>query len=122
MGVRSAVGIARKEYVYENLSEKAKKFLEEWGFEEQTVYKSENKKDEDQAGRLLMTTDVKWYHHSYEDIQAFMRHLNDCHDDEDYLIITACSEYPGDDNGDTGEWYDNPFNLHKHTTVELSWD
>ena len=123
MGVRSDVAIAMKEYVYENLSPKAKKFLEEWGFEERSSYTPEPEaKDQDDAGRILVTQDVKWYHHSYEDIQAFIKHLSDDHDEEDWLIITACSEYPGDDNGDTGEWYDNPFNLHKHTTVELSWD
>jgi len=121
MGVRSDVGIAMKEYVFQNLSEKAKKFLEEWGFEEQTVYKPENEKDEDQAGRLFMTTDVKWYHHSYEDIQAFMRHLNDDHDDDDWLLLQACHDYPDSNDGDGGEWHDNPFNLCKHVTVELSW-
>ena len=97
MGIRSDVGIAMKEYVFQNLSEKAKKFLEEWGFEEQTAYKPENEKDEDQAGRLLMTTDVKWYHHSYEDIQAFMRHLNDDHDEDDW----------GEQGGDSGDESDD---------------
>ena len=122
MGVRSDVGIAMKEYVFQNLSEKAKKFLEEWGFEEQTAYKSESKKDEDDAGRLFMTSDVKWYHHSYEDIQAFMRHLNDDHDEDDWLLIQACHDYPESNEGDEGGWYENPFNLHKQVSVELSWD
>ncbi len=121
MGIRSDVGIAMKEYVFQNLSEKAKKFLEEWGFEEQTVYKPENEKDEDQAGRLFMTTDVKWYHHSYEDIQAFMRHLNDDHDDDDWLLLQACHDYPDSNDGDEGGWHDNPFDFTKNVSVELAW-
>jgi len=128
MGTRSDVGIAMKEYVFQNLSEKAKKFLEEWGFEEKGTVSAKDLSHEgtrltkDDLGTLFATSDVKWYHQDYEDIQAFYTHLNDCHDEEDYLIITACSEYPESEDGNAGEWDDNPFNLHKYTTVELSWD
>ena len=122
MGVRSDVGIAMKEYVFQNLSEKAKKFLEEWEFEERSVYKSENEKDEDDAGRMLVTSDVKWYSHDYEDIIAFMRHLNDDHDEEDWLLLQACHDYPESTEGDTGGWYDNPFDFTKHVNVELNWN
>ena len=122
MGVRSDVGIAMKEYVFQNLSEKAKKFLEEWEFEEREVYKSSEEKDEDDAGRLLVTQDVKWYSHDYEDIIAFMRHLNDDHDEEDWLLLQACHDYPESTEGDTGGWYDNPFDFTKHVNVELNWN
>jgi hypothetical protein len=121
MGVRSDVGIAMKEYVYQNLSQKAKDFLEEWGFEEETVYKPENKKDEDAAGRLFATRDVKWYWHDYEDIQAFMRHLHDDHDEADWLLLQACHDYPDTTDGDDGGWYDNPFDFNKNVSVELVW-
>ena len=121
MGVRSDVGIAMKEYVFQNLSQKAKDFLEEWGFEEETVYKPENKKDEDAAGRLFATRDVKWYWHDYEDIQAFMRHLNDDHDEADWLLLQACHDYPESTEGDEGGWYDNPFDFNKNVSVELCW-
>ena len=121
MGVRSDVGIAMKEYVYQNLSQKAKDFLEEWGFEEESVYKPENERDEDDAGRLLATRDVKWYHHEYEDIQAFMRHLYDDHDDDDWMLLQACHDYPESTDGDGGCWYDNPFSFNKNVSVELSW-
>ena len=121
MGIRSDVGIAMKEYVFQNLSEKAKKFLEEWGFEEQTAYKPEIEKDEDQAGRLFMTTDVKCYHHSYDYIISFMRHLNDDHDDDDWLLLQACHDYPDSNDGDEGGWHDNPFDFTKNVSVELAW-
>lgn len=121
MGVRSDVGIAMKEYVFQNLSQKAKDFLEEWGFEEETVYKPENKKDEDAAGRLFATRDVKWYWHDYDDIQAFMRHLNDDHDEADWLLLQACHDYPESTEGDEGGWYDNPFDFNKNVSVELCW-
>ena len=122
MGVRSDVGIAMKEYVFQNLSEKAKKFLEEWEFEERSVYKPENEKDEDDAGRMFVTSDVKWYSHDYEDIIAFMRHLNDDHDEEDWLLLQACHDYPESTEGDAGEWHDNPFDLYKSVSVELNWN
>ena len=121
MGVRSDVGIAMKEYVFQNLSEKAKKFLEEWGFEEREALDSESVRDEDAAGRLFVTQDVKWYWHDYDDIIAFMKHLNDDHDDADWLLLQACHDYPDSTDGDEGGWYDNPFNLSKSVSVELAW-
>ena len=128
MGVRSDVGIAMKECVVNHLSPEARKFLEEYCFEERSTVVAKDLSQEgtrltkDDLGTLFATSDVKWYHQDYEDIQAFYTHLNDCHDEEDYLIITACSEYPESEAGSAGEWDDNPFNLHKYTTVELSWD
>ena len=47
---------------------------------------------------------------------------DDDHDEEDWLIIQACHDYPGDEEGTAGEWYENPFNLHQQVSVELSWD
>ena len=120
MGTRSDVGIAMKEYVFQNLSPEAKIFLEEWGFEEREVLNSEEYGDE--AGRLLATESVKWYSRDYDDIIAFIKHLNDDHDDEDWLLIQACPEYPTDDDGDEGGWYDNPFELRKLVSVELCWN
>ena len=121
MGVRSDVGIAMKEYVFQNLSEKAKKFLEEWGFEEREVREPEQVRDEDDAGRLFVTQDVKWYYFDYEDIIAFMRHLHDDHDEEDWLLLQACHDYPDSTEGDAGEWHDNPFDFCKRVSVELAW-
>lgn len=121
MGVRSDVGIAMKEYVYENLSVKAKEFLKEWGFEESARRKPEEVNDEDDAGRLLTTSDVKWYSHDYDDIIAFMKHLNEHHDEDDWLLLQACHDYPEANDGDEGGWYNNPFDFVKNVSVELAW-
>ena len=121
MGIRSDVAIAMKEYVYENLSPEAKKILEEWGFEEREVREPEQVRDEDDAGRLFVTQDVKWYYFDYEDIIAFMKHLNDDHDEEDWLLIQACHDYPESTEGDEGGWHDNPFDFCKRVSVELAW-
>ena len=121
MGVRSDVAIAMKECIFQNLSEKAREFLEEWGFEERSVYKPLGEKDQDDAGRLLITEGVKWYSQTYPDIIAFLKHLDDYHDDEDWLIVAATPDYPDSNEGDDGGWYGNPFDFTKNVSVELSW-
>ena len=120
MGVRSDVASAMKESVYENLSREAKKILEEWGFEEVSKYEPESEKEQDDAGRLFSTTDVKWYS-GYEDVTALYKHMREAHDAEDWRILQACHDYPDTDDGDDGEWYDNPFDLSKNVSVELQW-
>ena len=120
MGIRSDVAIAMKEYVYENLSPEVRKILEEWGFEEVSKYEPESEKEQDDAGRLFSTTDVKWYS-GYEDVTALYKHMREAHDAEDWRILQACHDYPDTDDGDDGEWYDNPFDLSKNVSVELQW-
>ena len=120
MGIRSDVAIAMKEYVYENLSPEVRKILEEWGFEERERYKPENEGCLDDAGRLFITEGVKWYS-DYEDVTALYKHLNEAHDEEDWIIFQACHDYPDTTDGDEGGWYDNPFNLSKSVSVELAW-
>ena len=122
MGIRSDVAIAMKEYVYENLSPEVRKILEEWGFEEVSKYEPQTEKNQDldDAGRLFATTDVKWYT-DYEDVTALYKHMREAHDAEDWRILQACHDYPDTDDGDDGEWLDNPFDLSKHVSVELQW-
>ena len=122
MGVRSDVAIAMKECIFQNLSEKAREFLEEWGFEEGSKYEPQTEKNQDldDAGRLFATTDVKWYT-DYEDVTALYKHMREAHDEEDWIIFQACHDYPNTTDGDEGGWYDNPFDLSKNVSVELSW-
>ena len=120
MGIRSDVAIAMKEYVYENLSPEVRKILKEWGFEEQSAYKPENEACLDDAGRLFITEGVKWYS-GYEDVTALYKHMNEAHDEEDWIIVQACHDYPDSTDGDEGGWYDNPFSLSKSVSVELAW-
>ena len=47
--------------------------------------------------------------------------MNEAHDEEDWIIVQACHDYPDSTDGDEGGWYDNPFNLVKSVSVELSW-
>ena len=126
MGVRSDVAIAMKKCVVNHLSPKARKLLDEWGFEARSTIVSADLTNsvltKDDLGTLFITEGVKWYVLDNDDIQAFYTHLEECHDEEDYLIVAVRSEYPGDDEGNAGEWHDNPFNLHKRVIVELSWD
>ena len=126
MGIRSDVAIAMKKCVVNHLSPKARKFLDEWGFEARSTIVADDltnsRLTKDDLGTLFITEGVKWYILDSDEIQAFYAHLEECHDEEDYLVVTACGEYPEDNDGDDGEWHDNPFNLHRRVSVELSWD
>ena len=122
MGTRSDVAIAMKECVVNHLSPEARNFLEDWGFEARAAYQPEHVDgDPDDAGTLFVTEGAQWYHLDADEIQAFYTHLEECHDEEDWLVVVACGEYPDYDEGNAGQWLDNPFNLHKRVTVELSW-
>ncbi|MBC8226327.1 MAG: hypothetical protein H8E74_04210 [Gammaproteobacteria bacterium] len=76
----------------------------------------------DEEGMLFYTEGVKWYHDMSPDLMALYRDLGSLDDDDDFLVIVACSEYPADTEGDVGGWYDNPWSAHKCTSVTAEWD
>tara|TARA_R110002126_G_scaffold57851_2_gene153099 strand:+ start:788 stop:1165 length:378 start_codon:yes stop_codon:yes gene_type:complete len=73
----------------------------------------------DIGAELHTVQDIKWYVDSYEDIKALYRELEKL-DDEDYLLLQACSEYP-DSGDDRGDYYCNPFDLCKRVSAVLNW-
>jgi len=116
MGVRSDVAIAMRKCVYNHLSPEAREVLDEYGFvEEDTVDAGED------AGTLFVTRDIKWYHTSNDDLVEFYKHLEDCHDEADYLIVEACHDYPESDEANEGLWHDNPWGVFKSVSVSISW-
>ena len=111
MGIRSDVAIALKKNVYDMLSVDSRNFLVEW-FKEPFETEKE--------GYLFFTESVKWYHQSYTDIRAFYNELWNDFEDEDYLILKACHDYPTSKEGDDGEWHDNPWQIYRDVSVRIN--
>jgi hypothetical protein len=110
MGIRSDVGLAVKSNVLTQLTpEQHQRF-----FGDAVAHK-------DEAGTLFVWSDVKWYVDDYEEIKELYDFLDTC-DKEDYILVTACSDYPEDTSDDRGRWYGNPWDLAKVVSVSLTFD
>jgi hypothetical protein len=73
-----------------------------------------------QEGTLLLFKNIKW-DPFYVDVDLFLRWLQEDVDNQDYLLVEACFDYP-DPDAISGDWYDNPWNLTTHISVELRYD
>jgi len=114
MGIRSDVAVALKKNVWDGLSEESRSTLTEWFHEPESTTK--------EGHVLLHNEHIKWYHDSHKDLRDFYSELLYNFDDEDYLIVKACHDYPETTNGDLGEWHDNPWNIYKSVSVSIQWD
>ena len=110
MGIRSDVAIAIKNETFAALSVRSQLFVREY-FEEV------EKNDE---GLLFHCNDIKWYTCSDPDLIRLYEELNEL-DDENYLIIQACHDYPESTDGDIGGWYDNPWEVFRSVSVCIDW-
>jgi len=112
MGIRSDVAIALKKNVFDGLSAESKSTLDDW---------FQGPVSETQEGHVLFYVErVKWYR-SYDDLVQLYAELTDVFDDEDYLIVQACHDYPESDEGNLGGWYENPWEIYKNWSVSLEW-
>ena len=112
MGIRSDVAIALKNNVFEGLSAESKKTLEEW-FQQASGLTEE--------GVLFYAERVKWYNETYEDLIALYDDL-ESFDEEDYLILVGCHDFPHTTESDAGDWYDNPWDIYKSVSVRIVWE
>lgn len=112
MGVRSDVAFCVKNEVYQKLSEKSKKTIEEY-FGEYN--------DRSEEGMFFYAEDVKWYHDCFSDLVNLYSDLHE-QDDDGFQLIQACSENPADTDGDIGGWYENPWEICKEVNVSLHWN
>ena len=111
MGIRSDVAIALKNNVFEGLSAESKKTLDEWFGQTSSVA---------EEGVLFYEEGVKWYNELYDDLIALYGDLAKF-DEEDYLIVVGCHDYPESNNGDDGGWYENPWEVYKSWSVSVEW-
>ena len=112
MGVRSDVAFCVKNEVYQKLSDGVKNTIKEYFGDYQ---------DRSEEGIFFYTEDVKWYHDSYGDLICLYNELHE-QDADGFLIIQCCSEYPTDNDGDLGSWYESPWEIYKEVSVSLNWN
>jgi hypothetical protein len=72
-------------------------------------------------GVAYVFRDVRWYMDD-EDIAALYKLLSSIDDEDDYIVIEACHDYPDSDEGDAGCWTDNPWNAQRITHVTIEFD
>ena len=112
MGIRSNVALAIKNQAFLSLSEASKQTISEW-------FREPADREHNEGSVLFIADDVKWYSDVFADLMALYQDLLKNIDDEDYYLIKACPEYPGDDSSDIGGWYENPFGIHKCVSVSI---
>ena len=116
MGIRSEVAFAAKPNVVNNLTAESRAtLLRYFGWPTETT-------DE---GTLWFVQYTKWYSTVYDDLIALYKDLqeNPAFDEDDYLLIEACYEYPEHDSeGDIGEWDDNPWGVRKNVSVSVDFE
>ena len=111
MGIRSDVALAIKNQAFLGLSDKSKETIREY-------FTEPVDRDWEDGATLFMAYDVKWYHDCFADIVNLYRDLCE-QDEEDYIVVKACHDYPSSEDGDIGGWFDNPFGIHKCVSVSI---
>ena len=115
MGIRSDVGIAIKNDVYDQLSVRTKLFIQDHFSQEDHI------KEGEEGGRLFHTSDVKWYV-DFSEIARIYEELDKIDEmGESYLIIKGCYEYPESIEDDAGCWHDNPWDMYRSVSVSVDY-
>jgi len=112
MGIRSDVILCIKNEAYKALSDQSKETIKDW---------MGDYADRGDEGMIFYTEGVKWYNDMNSELSALYEDIGNIGDGEDYLIVVACSEYPTDNGGDIGDWWDNPWGAHKAVSVTAEW-
>lgn len=71
-------------------------------------------------GECFFIVDVRWGldHPCVDALYAYLGSLPT----DSYLVIEACYDYPASDDGDIGQWHDNPWGARKSLSVAVAWD
>mgnify|MGYP005830672361 FL=1 len=124
MGVRSDVGIAITNEVFDQLSVRTKLFLKEDFHEEEHMEDPPGfaAGTEGPGGRLFHCSNIKWYRGGDEEIDRLYKELDKIDEDgERYLIIEGCYDYPENTDSDAGNWWDNPWDMYKSVSVSVEY-
>lgn len=113
MGIRSEVGITVHVDLVESLEAACP-----WLVNEADV------KEHEDGHKLYHFDCIKWYTETDTEIKALYKFFED-KDEEKFLILEACSEYPpvdGRSDSDKGDWVDNPWSMYRYVSVGLNID
>ena len=114
MGVRSDVGLAIKRNAYTSLTVEQRDKIAD-------ILKEVTATLEHDEGFLFTWEDVKWYTETYKEIVDLYKVLDELQP-ADFSLVVATPEDPLDTSDDRGDWYDNPWNLHKYVACTLEFD
>jgi len=114
MGIRSSVGLAIKRDSYTSLD------LVQLGKIKDLIAEADSCVQYDE-GFLFVWRSIKWNPEIYQDVKDFCDVLDTLNPD-DFRLVCATPEYPSDDSADRGNWYDNPWDLHKYSTCTLEFN
>ena len=115
MGIRSDVAFAAKPDVVSNLTPESRETI--------LRYFGEPMETTDE-GTLWFVEGTKWYSTLYPELVALYKDLgqNPAFEEADYLLIEGCYDYPEHgDNGDIGEWDDNPWQVCREVRVCVNY-
>ena len=112
MGIRSDVFLAVKSSIQDEFKAKFETMLtENYGAK---VYLHPE-------GTAYYADYTKWYHDIYDDLAEMYRWLDE-QDEEAFIAIQACAEYPDDHEGDRGDWRDNPWGAERYYRVGIDFN
>jgi len=113
MGIRSDVFLGFKTELHNQLPESVKTMLLDTQDDVLT----------DEEGTAYFIEDVKWYRDSDDEIVALYEWLsNNDPDGSHHIVVTACHDYPTNDDGDAGSWHNNPWGIQRCVSVSLEFN
>ena len=119
MGVRSDVVVAVKMDAFNRLPNSTQKWLRETSHDVHWACDLKDGVDFQNDGIAFRWGQVKWYTGDCSELNKLYDDLSAECEDEEYLIISACSEYPAHDDDDRGAWYENPWEFYKCTSCTV---
>lgn len=78
----------------------------------------EGRRIESAEGAMYLFESIKWYRTLDEEITKLYETLDEANE-EDFLVIDVCHDYPSSNDGDVGCWYDNPWDVHRVVSARL---
>jgi hypothetical protein len=111
MSTRSDVGLAIKNEAFDSLPDSVKAFLADTDFFETKL--------SDDEGRLFHVTCIKWcdFEPPISDLYGALDKL----EEDDFMILEGCHDYPDSDDGCRGVWDDNPWGLTRNVSVSVDF-
>ncbi len=109
MGIRSDVFLAVKASIQDEFKAKYEEWLRD-NFAAEMFQRAE--------GVAFYMTDVKWYSDKIDEMYLWLVRKGQ----REFIIVTACHDYPESTESDAGHWEDNPWNAERVISVSIEFD